>query len=218
MPERGSRTLLLGGIDVAGVPEWLALLDQWLAGRFEADLDVVLLSSISDGDRALDCAAVIGALSVASPTGVLGMAAEVGGGRAASVLVREVTTLDHLLASGTALGLFGGTALQRHEAEAVAVAMLGGHGDEVSVEGIFEHVHDAPNRPGPRTPGGPMVVVLAEDGRSARRHQPAAAEPETIPVRTIGIEHVSTLGRLAGHPDELVVLDGPLGSVTRLLA
>jgi alkanesulfonate monooxygenase SsuD/methylene tetrahydromethanopterin reductase-like flavin-dependent oxidoreductase (luciferase family) len=216
VPPGGGRTLILGGIDVSGEPAWLGLLDQWLARRFGDGLDAVLFSSIVEGDQALDCAAVIGALSVAAPLGVLGIAAEVGGGRAASVLAREVTTLDHLLPAGSALGLMGGTESHRREAEEVAVAMLGGHGDEVTVEGEIEHVHDAPNRPGPRTPGGPMVLVLAGDGRSATRYWPAAAQPDVIKVHAIDLDGLVTLGGVTGQPDELVMLEGPLGSVRRL--
>jgi alkanesulfonate monooxygenase SsuD/methylene tetrahydromethanopterin reductase-like flavin-dependent oxidoreductase (luciferase family) len=129
---------------------------QWHIGLLEllADLeaqgvDTLLLQSPRNHQGALDPFVVLGAVAESTPLR-LGVILELGQGRAVSIAVREVTSLDHLCTGGVLLGFESDAHEHLRQALAVAFGLLSG--ESATAGGDFEHVVDAPNLPGPRRP------------------------------------------------------------------
>ncbi len=132
--------------DAALLPEFVALADG---------LPVVLTQA-----NAVDLLAVAGALGPPPPHWSL--LVPLGAGRATSVLVRELVTVDHLGGGRwrVVLDARGRTPGQLHDDLGIISAMT----DHVvaSYHGATASIHDAANRPGFLTEGGPVVEVLVE--------------------------------------------------------
>lgn len=168
----------------------------WLQRATTAGYDVVALGHLEHGGELLDPFVIIGALSEEPGVPDLAAACEVGAGRHASVIARELTTLDHLTHGHAGVVLLGRDAVHLDEAEAVLVALL--TGGPATVPGLVEHVENAPNLPPPLSPGGPPVVridlrAVPPEARG-RRPGTSPASAWTILSESIGLEPIMPRG------------------------
>jgi alkanesulfonate monooxygenase SsuD/methylene tetrahydromethanopterin reductase-like flavin-dependent oxidoreductase (luciferase family) len=149
-----STWLLLDGLDLSGHSDWALQLSEWIA-RWAVKVDVLAFGELRSEDAPLDSLALLGALH-APDTVALGALCELGRGRAASIMAREITTVDLLQPGGAALILRGQDPNWLEEAVAVVSALF--TEDRANVEGRFERVVDAPNLPKPRRTEGPKLL------------------------------------------------------------
>lgn len=121
------------------------------------DLPVLLAQA-----EGIDLLTAAGSLGPPPPQWTL--LAPLGAGRATSVLVRELVTVDHLGGGGWRVVLDGRgrTPDQLHDDLRIILAMTD-HA-VASYEGMTASIHDAANRPGFLTEGGPVVGVLVDPG------------------------------------------------------
>ena len=118
-----------------------------LAQFADEGVDAVLLEAPRSPTGPIDPFVVLAAVAPAAPIRI-GALIRLGQGRAASIAVREATSLEHLSAHGGILGFASDDPAHLAEALSVATALL--TEERASVGGEFEHVVDAPNLPGPR--------------------------------------------------------------------
>ena len=159
----------------------------WLRLAGSAGYEAVAMGDLEAGGSTLDPFAVIGALAGETDLPVLAASCEIGTGRSASVMARELTTVDHLTEGRTGLVLLGRDAVHLSEAEAVIAALL--DGGPATVRGTFEHVQDAPNRPAPLSPGGPPLLKIDQSQRPPRAFGRTLGDSAPVPW-TIVFEEV----------------------------
>lgn len=206
--------LVVGGIEINPEARLEAALRQWIDQWASKGIGAVLISSLSIGGVAVDVPVILGALATPSPIIDVGVAQRLGSGRSASVLTREITTLDHLFEGRTAFAVLGSTPEHRHEAEAVVVGLLGADG-EVTAGGAIEHVTGAPNRPGPRTKGGPTFFVIDEEAPSCRRHQPGSSPSvDLIDVIVVPPGKIDVIPPRSGESTRLLLATEPYGPIS----
>ena len=132
----------------------------------EADLTGILLGEVVVGEHLVDPFVVAGSLVGCRDDLIIGVSVKLGAGRAASVIAREATCLDLLFDQGTAL-LLRSVDLE-HLDEGLSVVSALFTGGPATFLGVKEQIHEAPNRPGPRNPGGPPLLGWLEDGDRPR--------------------------------------------------
>lgn len=118
-----------------------------LAELSDAGAAVVLLEEPTGVEGPLDPFVVLAAIAERAPLSI-GALVNLGHGRAASIAVREATSLEHLSRHGCVLGFASEDSAHLAEAMEVASSLLSG--EARSAGGSFERIVDAPNLPGPR--------------------------------------------------------------------
>jgi hypothetical protein len=157
----GDTLLILDDLDVSNVDNWFDVLATWLDGLRARGFSTVLFGNIVSQEQQLDALTLLGALASSVVDLRLGVVGTLGDGRSASVMAREITTLDHLLAKGTALILKSNDPSRLAAGRDVVVALArddratAGSGDEV--------VLDAPNLPRARN-GEPLLGIWNGSG------------------------------------------------------
>ena len=205
--------LVVGGIELGAGERFDEVLSRWI-DQLSSTIGSVLITSLTVEGVEVDVPVILATLRSSARDLKIGVAHRLGSGRSASVLAREATTLDHLLEGRTAIGVLGGTPEHRAEAEAVVVGLLGGEG-EVSAGGAFEHVVRAPNRPGPRTPGGPTLYVIDQEAQSCRRHQPGSSpSADLLEVLDIPSDQIVEAGHHPSDADRVLLVTEPLGPIS----
>ena len=135
-------------------------------------VDAVLLEAPRGPTGPLDPFVLLAAIAPEAPVR-LGAVIALGRGRAASIAVREATSLEHLSEHGGILGFLSDDPTHLAEAISVAEALLAE--ERASAGGTFEHVIDAPNLPGPRHRLD--LLALGPDG--------ATSGGETVGIRRL---------------------------------
>ena len=157
----GDTLLIVEDLDVSNLDDWFDVLVTWLEGLSARGISTVLFGNIVSQEQQLDALTLLGALASAVVDLRLGVVGTLGDGRSASVMAREITTLDHLVAKGTALIVKSNDPSRLAAGRDVVVALArddratAGFGDEV--------VLDAPNLPRPRS-GEPLLGVWNGSG------------------------------------------------------
>jgi hypothetical protein len=188
--------VLIGPIELDGSTEraWIDKTSSLVEDLADRGAEVVAFQEPSLASSALDgfvLAAVIADGLERRPVGeravAVGAACELGRGRAASVAIRELTCVDHLVPGRAALVLFG-DAPALEQAAAVARGLLGG--SPATAGGDLEHVIEASNLPAPPTDLGPRICLY--DGASATARTLDGAELRVR--RADGLEELGSIG------------------------
>jgi len=169
-----ARWLVVGPVDVSGLDVILGSLAGWCQRLSSAGVGTVFFDRLTSRGEPLDPFVVAAALSDTGCDVGFGAILDVGAGRSASLAVRELTTLDHLARGRTGLLLRGVDGVRLAQAAEVVTAMLSG--DVATAGGDAEFVIDAPNRPGPFSPGGPEVRTLLTDAQGGPLRLRTAAD------------------------------------------
>jgi len=140
---------------VVGEP-WLDELDALARSAADRGFDALAIARLERDGAFLDVPTSLGALQ---PTGSLkvGPLLDLGEGRLASMMAREVTTLDHLIDAGSLLVLRGEARDRLDDAASVAHGLF--TQGRTTAGGATEYVEDAANLPAPISPGGPLLVA-----------------------------------------------------------
>lgn len=145
------------------VIEQIALRGSWLdhldaLARRARDLGVngLALGSLEVEGTSLDVPTALGALGIIDGLDI-GPLLDLGHGRLASMMAREVTTLDHLINAGSLLVLRSDDRGRLDDAASVAHGLF--TQGRTTAGGAIEYVVDAANLPRPSSPGGPALVA-----------------------------------------------------------
>lgn len=207
--------LVAESLDLGQDAEWVSLLNKWIRSIEALGFDSIILGRIRFREQALDNFTVLGALT-AGPRTALGIVGELGTGRSASVMAREVTTLDHLIPGGAALIMKSQSSERLIQASAVVDSLF--RHERSSAGGDLEAVIEAPNLPPPRNKSGPPFLCW-ETSESENRFYSGtsrAASLEGVPAtlenlgfeRSRGLDSVTVLaetitaGDMAGMANE----------------
>ena len=194
--------VLVSPIELDGSTErgWIAEAGSLVGHLADRGAEVVAFHDASLASRAVDgfvLAAVVADGLERGPAEravAVGAACELGRDRAASVAIRELTCVDHLVPGRAALVL-SGDASALEQAAAVARGLLAG--SPATAGGDLEHIVEAPNLPAPPTDLGPRICLYDRASATARTLDGTALE-----VRLA--DGLDELGSIGGG--ELVVL------------
>ena len=139
---------------------WLEDLGRWCESLSDRGVAGVFLDRLVLGGMVLDPFTIAGALSARSRPIKIGMSVHLGQGRAASVAIREATCVDLLASEGSGVLLCSSSQAHLDEGSRVAAALL--VDGLATVEGLLEHVAEAPNRPGPSSGGNFEIIAMLE--------------------------------------------------------
>jgi hypothetical protein len=140
---------------VAGT-SWLDDLDALARRASDLGFDAMALGRLELDGTPLDVPTALGALGSVGALKV-GPLLDLGHGRLASMMAREVTTLDHLIEAGSLLVVRAQARDRLDDAASVAHGLF--TQGRTTAGGPIEYVEDAANLPAPTSPGGPLLVA-----------------------------------------------------------
>jgi hypothetical protein len=146
--------LVLEQLDVGDT--WLDDVDALCRSVVDLGFDALALGRLQHHGTPLDVSALLGAVGSAGLLKV-GPLLDLGHGRLASMMAREVTTLDHLIGAGSLLVLRGEARDRLDDAASVAHGLF--TQGRTTAGGAIEYVEDAANLPAPTSSGGPLLVA-----------------------------------------------------------